>query len=53
MRLENNMMTEVLYQFDDVDQTKEEPEQSCKMTTNGNIYDVNTEAGISHAQDKN
>ena len=31
---------------------KEEPEQSCKMTTNSNIYDINTEAGISHAQDK-
>jgi len=24
------MMTEVLYQFDDVEQTKEEPERSCK-----------------------
>ena len=53
MRLEKNMMTEVLYRL--IIWTIQEKNQSraAKMTTDSNIYDINTEAGISHAQDKN
>ena len=52
MMSENNMMTEVLYQLMMWTKRRKNQSRAAKMTTESNIYDINTEAGISHAQEK-